>query len=394
MPSIEISKNVYSVGAKDFKRRVFDALIPLPDGTSYNSYLITGNSKNALIDTVNPGFEKRLIENIKGIIPLERLDYLIMNHAEPDHANGINAILKEAKNAKLVVGKTGVKPAKDYYKVPQERMVVVDEKTVLDLGGKTLKFIEAPMLHWPETIFTYLVEDKILFPCDFFGQHYATEKTFANEVDSKKLEDLSKRYYGEIMLPFRNAGANALNKLKNYKIEMIAPSHGVIFKNPEWIIFLYEKWAAGKLDKKVLLLQASMWGTCERLSDEFEKTLKKKGIGVSRYDLVSADLGDIARDLVDHAAIVVSAPTVLGSVHPLASHAANLAKLLKPPAKYAAVISSYGWVPAAAREISKILDGLPIEIVGAVELLPRPGEENLKQVSELAEKLAEKVNSI
>ncbi|MFH1470704.1 MAG: FprA family A-type flavoprotein, partial [Candidatus Micrarchaeota archaeon] len=214
MPSIQIAEEVFSVGAKDFKRRIFDAIIPLPEGTSYNSYLIRGEQKNALIDTVNPGFEKELMLNVLEKIPMEKLDYLIMNHAEPDHANAISEILEQANNAKLVTSKIGKIAAKDYFGVADERIMVVDESTRIELGGKTLRFIDAPWLNWPETMFTYLEEDKILFPCDFFGQHIATEKNFDDEVPWAEIEEYAKRYYGEIMLPFRAQGAKALEKLK------------------------------------------------------------------------------------------------------------------------------------------------------------------------------------
>ncbi len=394
MVAIEISKNVFSVGAKDPKRRMFDALIPLPEGTTYNSYLVRGSKKTALIDTVNPGFEEELLNNLKSIMPIEKLDYIVMNHAEPDHANAIPFIMEKAKNAKLVVGKVGADTEKGYYGIKDDRLIIVDEKIELSLGDKTLKFIDAPWLHWPETIFTYLVEDEILFPCDFFGQHYSSEKTYDWEVNADKLENTAKRYFGEIMMPFRKPGQNALMKLRNYGIKMIAPSHGVIYKNPEKIILLYEKWTAGKLEKKVLLLYVSMWGSSEKMAVELEKELKTTGVAVNAYDLQHADLGDVARELVDSACVVIGAPTVLGNVHPLAAHAVNVAKLLRPPIKYAAVLSSYGWGAAAARTLTGMLDNTQIEIIGAVEVKARPTVNDLKNVRDLAGKIEERLNSL
>jgi len=190
---MEIAKNIFSVGVRDWNRRLFDALIPLPQGTTYNSYLIIGNEKNALIDTVNPGFEIELIKNINERIPLNNLHYVVMNHAEPDHAGAIPVVM-EKSNAMLVTTEKGAAMAKIYYKISADRIKVVKEGDEIDLGGKTLRFIDAPFLHWPETMFTYLVEDKILFTCDFFGSHSAFG---VYDQDSEDLISNAKRYFGE-----------------------------------------------------------------------------------------------------------------------------------------------------------------------------------------------------
>ena len=180
---LKLIENVYWVGVRDWNRRIFDALIPLPKGTSYNAYLVIGKNAKALIDTVNPGFEKEIEEKIRSLIPLEDLDYVIMNHAEPDHAGAIPYIMKIASKAKLITSSRGAKMAQVYYQIPQERIKIIKDNDTISLGDKTLRFIEAPMLHWPETIFTYLEEDGILFPCDFFGAH------LANGIYSDEIED-------------------------------------------------------------------------------------------------------------------------------------------------------------------------------------------------------------
>ncbi|MFH0817215.1 MAG: FprA family A-type flavoprotein [Candidatus Micrarchaeota archaeon] len=394
MGALEIAPDVFMVGAKDYKRRIFDALIPLPEGTTYNAYLVRGSEKNALIDTVNPGFEKELLLNVMEKIPLEKLDYLIMNHAEPDHGNAIPEVLEEAKNAKLLTSKVGAQAAKDYYGVPDERMQVVDETTRISLGEKTLRFIDAPWLHWPETMFTYLEEDKILFPCDFFGQHLALKANFDNELSWDELEEYAKRYYGEIMLPFRGAGQKALEKLKALEIKKIAPSHGLIYTSPEKIMISYSSWASGKLAKHVLIVYVSMWGTTEKMAKELGRLLRENGILVSTYDLQTADLGEIARDLVDTACVVVAAPTVLGGVHPTAMYATYLVKALRPPVKYAAVISSHGWSPMAAKAIAETLKGTNIEVIGVAEAKARPKKEDFDKVGELAKIISAKLNAL
>ncbi len=393
MGALEIAPDVFSVGAKDLNRKIFDALIPLPEGTSYNSYLVLGEQKNALIDTVNPGFEKELMLNVLEKISFEKLDYLIMNHAEPDHANAIPEILEEAKNAKLLASKMGAQVAKGYYEVPEDRIEIVDETTRIPLGGKTLRFVDAPWLHWPETMFTYLEEDAILFPCDFFGQHIGTKENFDYEMDWERLEEYAKRYFGEIMLPFRSAGQKALEKMKSLEIKTIAPSHGVIFTNPDKILVRYSSWTSGKLAKHALIAYVSMWGSSEIMAKELERKLREKGVLVSSYNLQEADLGEIARDLVDSACIVIAAPTFLGGVHPLALNAASLAKALRPPAKYAALVSSYGWGPMAGRTITEALKGTGIEMLGTVEVKARPKKDDLEKIGALASIIAEKIGA-
>ena len=311
----KIARNVFWVGAKDWNRRMFVALIPLPQGTSYNAYLVKGEEKTALIDTVNPGFEKEFENKINMISNLEKLDYLIMNHAEPDHASAIRYIMDMAPKAVFVTTDKGVKMASLYHELPEARVKVVADGDSLDLGGKTLRFVEAPWLHWPETMFTYLPEDKVLFPCDFFGAHTAQG---VYDEDIEDLIPLAKRYYREIMMPFRKPGAKALEKIKDLDIKIIAPSHGPIYKNPQRILEPYAKWTAGETENKALIVYVSMWGSTAQMVRTIAETLLKEDVDIRLYDLAVSDIEDVARELVDSRAIILGTPTVLGGMHPLA----------------------------------------------------------------------------
>jgi flavorubredoxin len=380
---MEIVKNVFSVGVKDWNRRTFDALIPLPQGTSYNAYLVQGE-KTALIDTVNPGFENELIANINKVCPVSQIDYLIMNHAEPDHASAIPLIMKETQ-AILVASEKGALVANEYYKVTKERIRVVKEGDTIDLGGKTLKFIDAPWLHWPETMFTYLVEDKILFTCDFFGAHTAYP-TYDEESEDLILS--AKKYFGEIMMPFRAAGKKALEKLKSYEIKMIAPSHGPIYKNPNKILEQYTKWTSGESSNKAVIAYVSMWGSTEKLVKHMAENLISQGIQVCIYNLVNADVGDIIKDLVDCKTLILGSPSVLGSIHPLALNAITLIKALKPPVQYAAFLTSYGWA-SSGKQVSEMLSGM--QIVGTVEVKGPPIEDDFQKVLTLSKEIAKRM---
>jgi len=384
----EISEGVYWVGVKDWNRRMFDALIPLPQGTTYNAYLVKGKEKTVLVDTVNPGFEKELGEKIGQVTNLPNLHYIVMNHAEPDHAGTIPYIMEVSKEASLITTEKGAKMAKIYYNVPEKRMKTVKDGDTIELGGKTLRFIEAPWLHWPETMFTYLVEDKVLFPCDFFGSH--TASGFYDE-DVEEIIPFAKRYFGEIMMPFRNMGKKALEKVKELEIEIIAPSHGPIYKNPERILEAYRKWTAGETREKVIIVYVSMWNSTQAMIKTMVETLLSEGIEVSLYNLSSADIGDIAKDLVDSHAIVLGTPTVLGGMHPLAIYAAYLVKALRPPLKYGVVLSSYGWGGGAPRQVQEILGPTKIEVVGALEINGPPSAEDHQKIIEIGKRLSNKI---
>ncbi|MEM3627250.1 MAG: FprA family A-type flavoprotein [Candidatus Bathyarchaeia archaeon] len=386
--TVEISAGVHWVGVKDWTRRLFDALIPLPKGTTYNAYLVLGEEEKALIDTVNPGFEKVLEEKIRKVAEPHEIDYVVMNHAEPDHAGAIPYVMSLSAKAKLVATEKGAKMALKFYNVPIERIAIVHDDEEISLGGKTLRFVEAPMLHWPETMFTYLKEDKILFPCDFFGSHVA------GGFYDDEVEDLSvhaQRYFGEIMMPFRVMAKRALEKIKDLEIKFIAPSHGPIHRNTERILNAYKRWADGETKRKATIVYVTMWNSTEKMIQPIAETLASEGIETALYNLAYADVGDLAKDLVDSKAIVLGAPTVLAGVHPLAMYATYLVKALRPPLKYAVVLSSYGWGGGAIKHIQEILGPSKIEVVGALEVNGPPAENEIKQIIEIGNNLARKI---
>jgi len=385
---IEIAPRVHWVGVEDFHRRLFDALIPLPYGTSYNAYLVAGDREVALIDTVNPGFEGELLAKVSSLVKPESIDYLIMNHAEPDHAGAIPQVMAEARRAKLVVTRRGAEMAGLFYAVPEERRLVVKEGDTLDLGGKTLRFSEAPWLHWPETMFTFCSEDKVLFPCDFFGAHIASDRLFDDEVGDILLPE-AKRYYAEIMMPFGRMVEQGLDKASALKPRIIAPSHGPVHRNPQRITAAYEKWSRGPLAQKALILYVSMWGSTQRLAQAIGGAISAEGVEAIPYNLSIADISHVARDLVDAAAVVVGTPTVLGGPHPLAIYALTLMKALRPRVKLVAAFGSYGWGGGGCAQMKNLMAGL--EIVDTLEIKGPPGEKELEGATALGRKVAQRI---
>ena len=255
----EISDGVYAVGVKDRNLRMFDALVPLPRGTTFNSYLVKGAEKTALIDSVGPGFEKELLDKISSLTDLSKLDYVVMNHAEPDHSTALGAIVRESR-ATLFTTEKGAPMAARYSGVPAERIKTIKDGDTVDLGGKKLRFIESPWLHWPETMFTFLEENKVLFSCDFFGAH-APDGTYDDDIPD--IISLAKGYFAEIMMPLRPFCKKGMDKVAALEIATIAPSHGPVYRNPSRIIDAYRSWVAGETLRKAVIVYVTTWGATE-----------------------------------------------------------------------------------------------------------------------------------
>jgi len=366
---------------------MFDVLIPLSSGTSYNSYVVKG-TRTAVIDSTNPGFEAEWAAKVESVIPLASVDYLVMNHAEPDHAGAIPYFLKNNSRAKIVTSEKGAKMAQTYFGVPVDRLQIVKEGDSIDLGGKTLKFLDAQWLHWPEVIFTYVPENAFLSSCDFFGAHTAFG-LFDDEVD--ELPYLAKAYFGEIMMPYKAFGKRAMEKVLKLDVKMIGPSHGPVYRNPKPILDSYEKWTAGVTLPKVVVAYVSMWSHTEAMVKCLSAALEKEGVGVSLFNLATADTGKLAAELVDARAVVLGSPAVLGGMHPIALYGLSLVRALKPPVKFAAVLSSYGWAKNVAKAASEMLAGTSIEVVGAVEVNGPATEEVCRDIEGLARQLAAKI---
>ncbi|HUU07051.1 MAG TPA: FprA family A-type flavoprotein [Thermoplasmata archaeon] len=394
MGTIMIAPDVFWVGVKDHSRRLFDGLIPLPHGTSYNAYLVKGSSKTALIDTVNPGFEKDLVDKIVQHTDPSKIDYVVMNHAEPDHASACAHMLSIAKDAKLVTSAKGKGDAMMYFGVPEDRIMAVDEGSSIDLGGKTLKFVDAPWLHWPETMFTYIPEERVLFPCDFFGSHIAYGEFYADEFGDQHTLELAKLYFAEIMMPFRTPAMKAIEKVKALDPKVIAPSHGVIYRDPKLIIDAYTSWAGAEMKKKVLIAYVSMWGRTEKMVMTLREALVNKGIEVQMFELTSSDVGHVAKQLVDSPILVLGTPTVLGGAHPVAAYAALLTKTLRAPTKYAAILTSHGWSGGAVKQLGEILGGMKIEMLDVVDVKGPAKDAEVQRILALAETIEKKLEDI
>ena len=383
----EIKPGIHSVGAIDWDRRLFDELIPLPQGTSYNAYLIRGTQKTALIDTVDPQKESELVDNLKKL-KVDKIDYIVSNHAEQDHSGTIPKILKTYPNAKVVTNAKCKTMLMEMLLIPDDKFMTVKDKDTISLGNKTLEFIIAPWVHWPETMLTFLKEDRILFPCDFLGSHFATSETFVN--DDWEIYEPAKRYYAEIMMPFRTSIKKHLERIKELSIEMIAPSHGPIYNNPRFIMDAYADWVSDEVKNEVVIPFVSMHGSTRRMVDYFVDALIEKGITVKPFNLTETDIGELAIALVDAASIVIGSPTVLVGPHPSAVYAAYLANALRPKLRFASIIGSFGWGGKMVEIISGMLTNLNVEIIEPVIIKGYPKKGDFEAIDRLADEFSEK----
>lgn len=385
MKAREIKKDIWWVGAIDWDRRLFDSLIPLPDGTSYNAYLIKGREKIALIDSVDPTMTEVLLRHLEGI---ERIDWVISLHAEQDHSGAIPEVLKKYEMAKVIASSQAKGMLADLLHIPEDKITEVKDGDKISLGDKTLQFLYTPWVHWPETMCVYLEEDKILFSCDFFGSHLATSDLYV--TDEGRVIEAAKRYYAEIMMPFRKIIQKNLEKLAPLPFEVIAPSHGPLYNQPNFIIKAYQEWVNDKPKNLVVIPYVSMHGSTARMVSHLVGALIEKGIEVRQFNLPETDIGKLAISLVDAATVVLGTPTVHVGAHPAAILAASLLNILRPKVKFVSLIGSYGWSTKVAEQISKLLDNIKAEILPPVLAKGLPGETDFKALEELAKTIAYK----
>ncbi len=387
MAAREIVPGVFAVGAIDWDRRIFDELIPLPDGTTYNSYLVRGSEKTALIDTVDPTKTAELMGNLDQL-GVDAIDYIVSNHAEQDHSGSIPAMLDRFPGAELVTNQKCRDFLVDLLGIPQDRVTVIGDGDTLSLGDRTLEFIIAPWVHWPETMLTYLREDRVLFPCDLFGSHYATSSLYV--PDEGVIYESAKRYYAEIMMPFRSSIKAHLAKLATRQIDVIAPSHGPVYDRPALITDAYRDWTGDAVKNMVVLPFVSMHGSTGAMVDHFVDALMQRGIQVQPFNLTKTDTGDLAKALVDAATVVIGSPTVIFGPHPQVVYAAYLANLLRPKTRYATVIGSYGWGGKTVDTVKDMLGRLKVEFLEPVYVRGYPKEEDFAALDRLADEIRKK----
>ena len=393
MEPVKIKEDVYWIGSLDPNLIIFDIVVPTKHGTTYNSYLVRGE-KIAIIDTVKASFVEDFISKIRSLVKLEDINYIVINHTEPDHSGGLIRLMELAPNAIPVFSRGARTFVKNILHKDFEYKEVGDGDSI-DLGGKVLKFISAPFLHWPDTMFTYLVEDKILFPCDAFGSHYCSNKRFNDELDSKEEAFTSfEFYYNAILRPFKKHIIYALDNIKNTDIEIIAPSHGPILReNIEKYIESYRKWS-GKTKKypdkkKITIIYVSSYGSTKKMAEYIYKGACLPDTDVSLYNAAETDLETILDEIEASDEIILGTPTLNAKApKPIFDIISSLV-MLNIRGKAAAVFGCYGWSGEAVKIVEDILKSLRFKIVAdGYKLRMIPSEEALKGCEEFGRKCA------
>lgn len=380
-----ISDRILSVGAVDWDRRLFDSLIPLPDGTSYNAYLVKGSEKTALLDTVDPTMAPVLFAQLEDV---GRIDYVVSHHVEQDHSGTIPLILEKYPEASIICTRKAKSMLIEHLCINDERIITVEDRQAISLGDRTLLFIHTPWVHWPETMCSFIPEERVLFSCDFFGSHLATTDLFV--TDKARVYEAAKRYYAEIMMPFRATILGNVAKIESLSPAMIAPSHGPIYGDPSFIIDAYKDWASDSPRNLVVVPYISMHGSTKAMVERLVAALARREVSVQQVELSGSDIGKLAIWLVDAATVVWGTPTVHVGPHPLVAYAAILADALRPKVKYASVVGSYGWATKAVEAIAALTTHLKVEMLEPVLCKGFPREGDFERIEKLAETIAEK----
>jgi flavorubredoxin len=381
----EIRPGVSWLGAIDWNRRLFDELIPLPEGTSYNAYLVRGSEKTVLIDTADPEKTATLFAQLD---KSPGIDIVVIQHVEQDHSGSLPAVLERFPEAEVVSSPKARSMIADHLGVDEERIRTVEDGETLSLGDRTLEFIHAPWVHWPETMLTYLREDRVLFSCDLFGSHLATSELFSSR--DGRTYAAAKRYYAEIMMPFATGIRGHLEKLAPFEIEVIGPSHGPVHDDPSFILDAYRHWVLDPPKNVAVIPHTSMHGSTASMVDHLITALTERGVHVEVFDMNATDLGTYASSLVDAATVVFATPTVLVGPHPAIVFAAYLTASLRPKLKHAAAIGSYGWAGKAAEQTQALCGSLKAEWLEPIFTRGLPTEETFEQLDHLAETIAQR----
>jgi anaerobic nitric oxide reductase flavorubredoxin len=394
MDKVSLAEGINWVGVVDWNIRDFHGYVTRR-GTSYNAYLIQ-DAKTALVDTVKHSFSSELLRNICEIVDPAKIDYIIVNHVEMDHSSSLPAVVKYAKNATIVASQRGKDAIIEHYGVDFNIQVVKTGDT-LKLGKRTLSFVEAPMLHWPDSMFTYVVEDKILMPNDAFGQHLASAQRFDDEVDEHVLMEEAATYYANILMPLAPLITRKIQEVvqMGIPIEMIAPSHGVIWRSdPSKIIKAYSDWSSNVSKNKVVIVFDTMWGSTDKMARAIAEGVAIEGVDVKLLKLRAANRTEAMTEILDAKAVVVGSPTLNNGMFPTIGSFLTYATGLKPKGKLWGFFGSYGWGGGAVKNMTEMAQKAGFQVnETSVEVKYIPESADLKKCFEFGQQIAAKIKA-
>lgn len=381
-----IKPYIYWVGGIDWDIRNFHGY-STNRGTTYNAYLIM-DKKITLVDTVKHYLFDEMLSRIKEIVDSEKIEYIVSNHVEMDHSGSLPKLLKVCPKATVVTSTRGEKGLRRHYKKDWGSQVVKSGDT-LKIGKRTLHFVEIPMVHWPDSMVTYSSTDKLLLPNDAFGQHIASAERFDDEIDWGILKEEAAKYYANIVMPYGSQVEKALEALSSLDIDMIAPSHGIIWRSliPK-ILEEYTKWAQYETEDKALIVYDSMWGSTEKIAYALREGIEEGGIPVTMRNLKITHISDVITDVISSKLILVGSPTLNNGMMPSVAGFLTYLKGLRPKKRIGFAFGSYGWGGQAVGEIGKIIKDLEWDMpMGSINLNYIPDEKELLDVKKIGEEL-------
>lgn len=389
----ELRENIYWTGYIDWELRNFHGY-STPSGSTYNSYLIL-DDKPTLIDTVKYyGFDE-MLGRIKEAIDPAKIKYIISNHTEMDHSGSIDKLLKYCPDAEVVCSPKGEEGLKKHFR-KNWKFKVVNTGDELDIGKRKLTFQLMPMVHWPDSMATYSPGDSILFPNDAFGQHYASEERFADEVESNIIYHEAAKYYANIVLPYGQQVLKVLDAVKNLKIDMICSSHGLIWRKKEdieKITGLYKKWASHETENKVVIVYDTMWHSTEVMANRLNELIVKENIPVKFFNLQNSHISDIVTEILSSKFAIFGTPILNNRMLPTMASLLMYLKGLKSKNRYALTFGSYGWATVGFKEMEESLKDAGFEIASEGKYMQFiPSEDSLAQLKDMVEIIKNKFN--
>jgi flavorubredoxin len=392
--AVKVTETVYWVGAIDWTVRDFHGYAT-SGGTTYNAYLVLAD-KVTLVDTVKAPFKDQLLSRISSVIEPGKIDYIISNHSEMDHSGCLPQIIEMVEPEKVFASPMGVKALEDHFHAGLD-IVEVGDGDEIDLGNRTVTFLETRMLHWPDSMVSYLSEEKLLFSQDAFGMHLASSERFDDEIRDWRLEHEAAKYYANILLPFSNLVLKVLDRIGGLglQFDMIAPDHGPIWREkPGRILELYRKWAEQEPASKAVIVYDTMWGSTEKMALAIAEGVVSGGASAEVLKLRAAHRSDIATELLDAGALIIGSPTMNNNIFPTIADLLVYIKGLKPKGLIGAAFGSYGWSGESIKQLEEGLAAMKIELAAeSVKARYVPGEETLAACRALGEAVAKKLGA-
>ncbi len=390
MQAKKIKDNIYWVGAVDWDLRNFHGYIT-QRGTTYNAYLIV-DEKITLIDTVKPNFFDEMLKRISSVVNPEKIDYIVSNHVEMDHSGSLPKIMDIAKNAEVITSPKGKQGLEAHYG-NEFNFKTVKTGDTLKLGNNNMQFVLTPMVHWPDNMVGYLPEKKVLFSNDAFGQHIASSEIFDKEEIIQIIYEEAEKYYANIVLPYSTQVVKALSQTEELDINIIAPSHGVIWKSHAGgIIEKYKSWSANETEDTAVIIYDTMWNSTEKIAYAVQSAFYAKNISTKMCNIKTNHISDIMKDILKSKYICVGSPTLNNNMLPSIAGFLTYLKGLAPKNRIGLAFGSYGWGGQSIGQVEEILNDIGFEMLESIKVKYIPWDENLNEITEKIKKEIETKN--